>query len=53
MFAEKYYREQLMLLVSWTCETDILGSFESCQDRYTTLEMSVKEEEDSSSDSIH
>ncbi|KAJ8041127.1 ATP-dependent DNA helicase PIF1 [Holothuria leucospilota] len=42
---EKYYREQLMLFVPWKCESDILGSFKSYQDRYATLEIITKEKE--------
>ncbi|KAJ8048049.1 hypothetical protein HOLleu_00214 [Holothuria leucospilota] len=42
---EKYYREQLMLFVPWRCETDILGSFDSYQERYHTLEMTIEEKE--------
>ncbi|KAJ8017840.1 hypothetical protein HOLleu_44503 [Holothuria leucospilota] len=42
---EKYYREQLMLFVPWRYETDILSSFTSYQDRYNSLEMTIKEKE--------
>lgn len=34
-----------MLFVPWRQEPDILGSFESYQDRYHTLETTIKEKE--------
>ena len=42
---EKYCREQLMLFVPWRREADIIGSFETYEECYTSLELTIKEKE--------